>query len=106
MKATTPKQVLIAIKWILQHYDWCQNHFYSSNKGEDASRFSILEGTETLKCCCLDGAYSLVEADDDAANKAYALMRKATGGVVYWNDVQGRTKKQVIAMLNRLIKKA
>jgi hypothetical protein len=112
MKATTPKEVLVATKWILTHYDWCQGSWYKAADDKSISSRAIIEGDVQLKSCCLDGALGLVDCDINAAYiKANDLLEQdeavhGMDGLVHWNDTKGRTKNEVINLLNRAIKKA
>jgi hypothetical protein len=112
MKATTPKEVLIATKWILTNFDWCQGSWYKAADDKAISSRDILEGRVQLNSCCLDGALSLVDCDVSAAwSKANDLLEQdeavhGMDGLVHWNDTKGRTKEQVINLLNRAIEKA
>jgi hypothetical protein len=108
MKAQTAKQVLIATKWILTHFDWCQGAWWVDSVGQNfgSKEVFLKHYTAPLKCACLDGALDLVESDDHSMIGAQTLLRKEVGDYITWNDEKGRTKKQVIALLNKLIKKA
>ena len=111
MKAKTAKEVLIAAKWILTHFDWCQNSWYVATDGQlIGEEYFITTGQKQLKCCCLHGAVDLVECEVPARIGAIGLLERNLGldydGIITWNDVKGRTKKQVINLLNLAIKKA
>jgi hypothetical protein len=108
MKATTAKEVLIATKWILTHYDWCQLHWEIDVDGDCTSNpTEYTSGKRRLKSCCLSGAIGLVEADWATKYDALGAIDKAIGGtyVSTWNDQAGRTKEQVLALLDTLIEK-
>ena len=113
MKATTVKEVLIAARWILQHYGWVQGTFYLTTYGLRVPSIKALEPGDTLKACCLTGALRLVEVEDrihGLFDRTYDLVRQsaqeARWGVSNWNDTPGRTKEEVIALLDKAIAKA
>jgi hypothetical protein len=115
MKAKTAKDVLIAAHWILTHYGWCQGESY---KDVDGNPFSFLSerSSEKLGSCCLGAALCLVEVDhssvtfnvyDEAYDEAYDMITSVlkVPNIPYWNDQQGRTKKEVLTLLDKLIAK-
>jgi hypothetical protein len=107
MKATTPKEVLIATKYILDNVGWCQGNAWQNKEGERIrDKQDVLSGKSTLGACCLIGAISLVECDDLSRGEALrSIIEDVNTVAVSWNDSPGRTKRQVITMLNQVIKK-
>jgi hypothetical protein len=61
-----------------------------------------------LKACCLQGALSLVEADQTVAYDALSFLDGVNNdcNITFWNDQPGRTKEEVLALLDKLIAKA
>lgn len=105
MKATTVKEVLVATRWIIQHYGWCQGHSYIDNHGEPTDESEAI--TDSFGGACLSGAMQLVECD--VIVRHYASMRVQNTGMSYiptWNDMPGRTKEEVLSLLDRLIAEA
>jgi hypothetical protein len=107
MKATTVKQTLIAAHWILTHYGWCQDSYFVDDQGQ-----AIWYGSKYLGGCCLSGALVLVETEDSNYRfDAELLLLKVsntsqTHNIAVWNDIKGRTKDQVLELLNQAIEKA
>lgn len=107
MKATNVKQVLVAARWIINRFGWCQNSYHQTKNGHKF--FTPLKvDPKTLGGSCLGGAIYLVEkSSDQLLYDAFDLIWEATGtDYASYNDAKGRTKKQVIALLDKLIKKA
>jgi hypothetical protein len=110
MKAKTVKEGLIATKWILENRGWCQTHYHADKNGV---RVGDPITDPAYGGSCLFGALSLVEYDEDAFGLA-TLTRMAVHNKVLdeplaisipdWNDDKTRTKSQVIALLDKLIK--
>jgi hypothetical protein len=107
MKATTVKEVLVASKWILENYDWCQWFLWRDTDGFSVYFIeSITSGNTKLGACCLSGAVSLVEKQHySLKQKTFDLIHKAIDGelIPNWNDDPKRTKQEVIALLDKLI---
>jgi hypothetical protein len=99
-QATTAKEVLIAAKWILKNKGWCQNFFALTKNGEE---LDFGQCDPNLGCACITGAINMVEADKCTKAQALGLL---PFDIIDWNDKPGRTKKQVISMLDKAIKKA
>lgn len=99
-KAKNIKEVLIAAKWMLENVGWCQGLF---SKRDDSG---------SIKAMCLVGAINRVQLTDAGYKKL--LQEKSTTmlskllkqDVWIWNDTEGRTKEEVISLLDRAIKKA
>jgi hypothetical protein len=106
MKAQTVKEVLIATKYILEHTGWCQGTYYL-DRGGDLLDFNIRHDAtkhNQIGACCLSGAAFLVETDQLTLQKAReAISNIANQSIVGFNDKPGRTKKQVLAMLDKAI---
>jgi hypothetical protein len=103
MKAKTIKEALIATRWIIDNVGWCQGRLYRTKPGKDlyAGGFNY----EALDACCLEGALNCVETEVPY-NEAWNTINAAvSGGVVYWNDAPGRTKQEVLDMLDGIIAK-
>jgi hypothetical protein len=108
--AKTVKEVLIAARWILNKLEWVQgafyryrhiNHYLLPDNNEPNRQWKDLEG------CCTLGALNLVEtAHLDLRDHAIYLIRKEVGGNPgFWNDYECHSKKDVLQVLNRLIKR-
>ena len=109
MKVATAKEVLVAAKWLLNHYDWTRLTMWRDKKGQDiGTERMILDGTRKLGSCCLLGAISLVECTPQAKVDTHQIVKLATHApyISTWNDDPGRTKQDVIALLDKLIAKA
>lgn len=108
MKATTVKEVLVAAKWLLDHYGWTRLTMWRTPKGEEIGQaIFITDGTRKLGSCCLLGALSLVECTLQAKAEAHLAIKNAIYApyISTWNDSPGRTKQDVIALLDKLIEK-
>ena len=110
MKATTVKEVLVAAKWILQHYDWNQHSWFIDSKDVrwgSPMHFTRKHDRLQLKSCCISGAVQLVDTDFSNLEMARLELQAAarTDNIVNWNDWNGRTKKQVIRLLDKAIAK-
>jgi hypothetical protein len=106
MKATNKKQVLLATRWIITNIGWCQGMAWKDKKGHIIfGKETILNGKATLGACCLSGAIGLVECEKTTMFGALNTIEKAIDQthVTTWNDKKGRTKEQVLALLDKLI---
>jgi hypothetical protein len=108
MKATTVKEVLIATRWIIDNVGWCQYRSFQLEGGNslDAYWMSIEEVLERgVAACCLGGSIRLVEVADNALiDEARICIEEALNGyVASWNDQPGRTKQEVLDLLDRVI---
>ena len=103
MKASTPKQVLIAAKWILSNYEWCQGAMFRDKGGKSTYKEQALTGD--LSACCALGAIYLVDADWDIRTTAKSIVRWGidNNSIINWNDKDHRTKKEVLALFDKLI---
>lgn len=91
---------------------WCQEHYATNDQGMEVSM-----GSENAKCFCLSGGIqhvlrdvNHVEANERFQACASALMDEMNGNeppkylcIIDWNDEKGRTKEQVIALLDTTI---
>ena len=106
MKAKTVREALVATRWIIDQVGWCQGRLYQAKDGNVIwYKGGIIPGN--LGACCLEGAMSLVEIDSeyvrfDAGKKIRAIGTDHTS-IHIWNDALGRTKEQVLAMLDQVI---
>jgi hypothetical protein len=110
MKATTAKEGLIAAKWILEHYGWCQKTYHMHR---DGIHYVVNPISEPFYGSCLSGALKLVEYESDGVqnatyNQVYGAVvnREGARNIPEWNDRQGRTRKDVLALLDKLITEA
>jgi hypothetical protein len=105
MKATTAKEVLIATKWILQHTSWCQGL-----SGKDKDGAPVDPGNPKCVSRCLTGALSVVECESALLSKAHILLSNESGAhirsAISFNDAPGRTKQEVLDLLDRTIARA
>jgi hypothetical protein len=103
MKAQTVKEALVAIRWIIDHHNWCQGTMFLDKNGFCISKDRALVGD--LYACCAIGATHLVDANDGVVLEARRLMRVKTkdDSIIAWNDKQGRTKEEVLDLLDKLI---
>jgi hypothetical protein len=113
MKAKTVKEVLVAAKWLLQNYDWNQAAWYITTDGLrlNSPEWFIVARKQNrlqLKSCCISGAVQLVNTDKDTKEMALLSLQSAarTDNIINWNDWNGRTKEQVIKLLDKAIEKA
>lgn len=110
MKAKTVKEALIATRNIIDQLEWCQGKLYQAKAGKDPWN-SLNLNAENLVGCCLEGAISALEikslSEYQILREARALIRGAIGtsNISQWNDAPGRTKQQVLDMLDGVIAK-
>jgi hypothetical protein len=102
VKATTPKQVLIAAKWILENKGWCQHHFGLTKNGKN---LSYTQCRKDLDRACLVGAIGVIDAESPIRVRAEQAVLNLLPGISisHWNDELGRTKQQVLDLLDRVI---
>jgi hypothetical protein len=111
MKAKTPKQVLKAAEWILNHLDWCQGTNYRDKNGDVLMRGGNPKYLNHVGSACLNGALLLVEttvpsgSDFMLRQRAEELFETANNihGLVSFNDHPGRTKEEVLAAIRKAI---
>lgn len=111
MKAKTPKEVLIAAKWIINNVGWCQESLVRDKQG---AWMDLIPPTPSnpdvakVGAVCLYGSLALVETDEPIRDQATDLVRETLDDyrLSVFNDASGRTKKQVIALINKAIRKA
>jgi hypothetical protein len=108
MPPTTTKEFLIAMRDNILTYGWCQRAFFIDEKDEGFAKIGI--GTKEIKGCCLIGAMQLVQADTRLQGEAFIAIRHEidkkdllNSPLIEWNDAPGRTKDEVVDMLNKLI---
>jgi hypothetical protein len=104
MIATTTKEVLIAARWILANVGWCQGAWFRNKRGTPTIP------SNQVGSACILGALQLVEADPFARIGAKELLLKFVPNEACtlsgFNDTVGRTKKEVLTLFDRAIKKA
>src|SRR5271155_1774681 len=105
MKATTVKEGLIATKWILENYGWCQGYYQVDEGG------NVVGDPINLPFCgsCLSGALELVQYEDDDLHFdpyndtktlvykrvcAFTRLISGLGTITQYNDHPERTKEQ------------
>jgi hypothetical protein len=108
LQPTTTKEFLIAMRDNILQYGWCQRAYYIDEKGEGFSLTGV--STKYIKGCCLIGAMQLVQADTRLQGEAFIAIRHEidkkdllNSPLIEWNDAPGRTKDEVVDMLNKLI---
>jgi hypothetical protein len=99
MKAKTVKEVLVATKWILDHHGWVQG------------TFTKVDSNKKLVGFCLVGALDTVEVEGKdyiLKPQAYSLMQNELSylSLSAWNDLYGRTKEQVLSLIDQAIERA
>jgi len=115
-RANNPREVLMATRWMLQRYGWCQGRSYISSKDFPNSmayldRSHIISGVYPLTHACLTGFLNLVECSEEDRRLALSqiqreVSRMTKGTIVTaisWNDIPSRTKKEVVSLLDKLI---
>ena len=109
MQAKTVKQVLVAARWILDNVGWCQGSYFKSKDGK--RMFNIREATD-VDCVCAMGAILAVETTEELQSQALDLVNDLivenhyTRYIANWNDESGRTKQQVLKMMDKAIERA
>jgi hypothetical protein len=108
MKAKTPKEVLIAARYILSHWGWCQMATARDKQGRSLD--FPKEHLENLGSVCAIGAASIVEADFGTIHTALQILDEVTSdyspSIVIYNDTHGRTKQEVLAVFDKAIQQA
>jgi len=96
--ASSPKEVLIAAKYIIDHLGWCQGRMYKYDKN-------------LITHVCAYGALHLVQVRSylDKSNAIRLLsnfLSKNTksSGISAFNDTPGMTKDKVSKMFGKVIK--
>jgi hypothetical protein len=111
VKAQTVKQALIAMRYILNRYGWCQGNYYVDKHGYP----SINPYQAPLGGCCLSGARDLIECDDNDTwcqirhqinCRIWNAIGKMYATIPGWNDHPARTKQDVLNLLDKLIEEA
>jgi|HubBroStandDraft_5_1064220.scaffolds.fasta_scaffold122523_4 hypothetical protein len=107
-KAKTPKEVLIAARYILSHWGWCQGTTARDKQGR--SLYSPKKHLENLGSVCAVGAISIVDTDFEPAQVAYNILDEVISdqspSIVIYNDTPGRTKQEVLAVFDKAIQQA
>lgn len=91
MKICTTRDVLIETKRVLQTHDWLQGRATNANH----------------TAFCLLGAIEHVGAALYLRECATNIIRRMlpNSGIAQWNDTYGRTKEEVIDLLNQAIER-
>lgn len=108
MKAKTVKEVLVAGRWILENVGWCQLSFYQTKSKE--KRFDVQNASThgDVGCACAVGSIYLVDVKDESLHEqAVRVLQDLLGdnSVAAWNDNPYRTKKEVVDLFTKGIKK-
>lgn len=97
-QAKNSTEVLKAVKWMLENIGWTQNHSYQYD-----------DETGKITAMCISGAIRQVEAlpqhRDRAMQRLNALVPAKMGHAVTFNDHEKTTKKMVINLINRALRK-
>lgn len=97
-QAKNVKQVLQAARWMIDNVGWCQY------------RFTAYDTQGKIAGFCLSGAFDRVQADSSTIELARRFVRKSLPKgfetLPGFNDNKKTTKKKVLNLLDRLIKKA
>ncbi len=104
----TIKEVLIAARWIIANFGWCQGSYAKSKDGTKLWHLDD-EALKQASCFCLAGAIQAVDADETLEDEVLKFMDTLTGidiSAIQWNDIKTRTKKQVLALFDKAIAKA
>lgn len=104
MQAKSVKEVLIAMKWILENIGWCQgSNFIVKNTLERTDYFPKKE----LDSVCLLGALHAIETDETIRDNACCLLQNMVNGtgLSIWNDNSKRSKQQVLNLLDQAIER-
>jgi hypothetical protein len=108
MKATTVKEGLIAVKWILENVGWSQRALFRDKQGEYMPYCEL----KNLGSCCLWGAILLVETETiinhGMQDLVSSVIRDETGfgGIAYYNDKFSIKKQDVIDVVDEAIRRA
>jgi hypothetical protein len=106
-RAKTAKEVLIAARWIIKHVGWCQGTY-----AKDVEGFSVDPMYPDAACFCLSGVLDAVETDADYRSQAWQVLNEHILNnelglsIVSFNDKKGRTKEEVLSLLDNAIKEA
>lgn len=92
---TNTKEVLLAAKALLQNVGWCQNAYTTYDKQYNPTAYCLSGAV-----CCVDGAYFTIQ---DEAISCLRSMLENKPLIVNWNDQPGRTKEEVLALLDKAI---
>jgi hypothetical protein len=107
-KAKTPKEVLIAARYILSHWGWCQGTTARDKQGRPLD--FPQEHLKNLGSVCAIGAVSIVDSDFGPLQTAYHILDRAVRDqsycIIIYNDTPGRTKQEVLAVFDKAIQQA
>jgi len=117
MQAKTVKEVLIAAKWILENNNWCRAAWAKAGPNDFGNNYLYLNSSDNKLVLskrpnyfCVSGAIRAVNAERQLKANAESMLGNLCGdpcqNILHWNDAMSRTKSQVIALLNRAIKKS
>jgi hypothetical protein len=110
--AKSVREVLIAARWILDKIGWTQGC-----DARDSDGRLVSPTNSRAVCFCATGAVIAVEAEEVGLrlNAIRSLERELTPPshqvpgmrvtLAFWNDQRRRTKKQVLALFDRVIRK-
>src|ERR1700727_201819 len=107
MKAKTAKEVLVAVKWILENVGWCKGSNARYKNGVKYCLLKAIQRPDMIGSCCINGAIQLVEANENIRFRAERLISrvlpKNNAGVIQFNDSKNTTKQDIIDVLNKAI---
>ncbi len=98
-----PCDLLLGARYLLQGPGaWCRGTFARDLYGREVDAVSPL-----ARAWCLEGAVARAawqnRADPAVWEAALALLRREVGAVGPWNDQEGRTQAEVLALLDRIL---
>jgi hypothetical protein len=108
-KATTVKEVLQAVEWILTEVGWTQHTCWRDANGNSIDVIGKPEKIPEVSCACLLGAFDLVKVKQQVRMDAMSLFRDTNNIVLtitIFNDYPKRTKAQVLRAVRKAIKAA
>lgn len=109
-KAETPKQVLVAARWIAKKLGWCQWSFFRDKEGAVLTDMFVLGShhIDRVASVCMLGALRLVETDEETRADAKSLLSKSlpTGSystISSYNDYGTTSKEDVLKVFDKAI---
>ncbi len=91
---------------IIKKYGWCQGNYYQDKQGNQFPYSAVItmpqdELDQHLGACCANGAIFLAE---ESVRKLHNHIVEKTeySGATAWNDAPGRTKEEVIELLESI----